>query len=323
MRIFKRILTAALFVGILAAVSLTLDYLMIPYTFTRMKVHAVENNTYDDLILGSSHGATNIDPDVLGGITGRTTYNAAQGEEFPVDSYYLLKDACIANKPGRLIYEFDSTYWLSAQETDSSYALTYYSMRRSFTKMQYFYAKMWNADFRTWSAPWYFFRDRIYDIGTNLYVKGTDDYKDYGTGTFESDRQSVTDKGFIAIKNVRWDDAVTVRPWTDDMIQKSDVAYFLRIVSYCKENDISLVVVTTPVPDDTYEAGKDNFDQAGFYMSALADQYGFTYANYNNDRLEGLDTTNAAYADYDGHMYEESAEAFSRVFGERLKTLEG
>ena len=45
-----------------------------------MKVHAVENNTYDDLILGIFARATNIDPDVLGGITGRTTYNAAQGK---------------------------------------------------------------------------------------------------------------------------------------------------------------------------------------------------------------------------------------------------
>ena len=66
-----------------------------------------------------------------------------------------------------------------------------------------------------------------------------------GQGTFESNRQSVTDKSFIAIKNVRWDDAVTVRPWTDARIRRATLPYFLRIVSYW-ENDISLVVVTTP-----------------------------------------------------------------------------
>lgn len=318
MRIFKRAAAVLLFAAILTVISLTLNELLIPYTFTRMKIHAIENNTWQDLILGSSHGGTNIDPEVLEGETGRSAFNAAQGEEFPVDSLYLLKDACLFHKPERVIYEFDPTYWLTAQETDSNYVLTFYTMQASAVKAEYFGAKMWKADFRTWSAPWYFFRSRIGEIPDTLRIKAGTDYQTYGTETFESDLQSVKETGFISLKKVRGTDKIEIRPWNDQTIQKDDVGYFIRLAEYCRQEGIELAVVTTPVPDSTYEAGKENFDSASAYMDTLAEWYGFTYISYNGDRAQGLDLSDDAYADYDGHMYGDSAEAFSKVFGEYL-----
>ena len=54
MRIFKRIAVPILFLAILMGVNAVFNYLLIPYTFTRYKLHMIESETFDDLILGSS-----------------------------------------------------------------------------------------------------------------------------------------------------------------------------------------------------------------------------------------------------------------------------
>ena len=43
-----------------------------PCTFMRNDIHAVVSNQYDDIILGTSHGMTDIDPAVMEEITGRS-----------------------------------------------------------------------------------------------------------------------------------------------------------------------------------------------------------------------------------------------------------
>lgn len=310
----------AIFIAVLIAFNLIMNYLLIPYSFTRMKVHWLETLTFDNLILGSSHAATNIDASHLAGLTGRTTFNAAQGEQFPVDSYYLLKDACIDQKPGRVIYEFDPTYWLTAQEIDSSYAGMFYEMRMSPVKLQYFFDKMWDADFRTWIAPWYFYRTQFAYISENIYTKSGDNYKDYGVATFDSENQTVRGDGFIAVKPGKWEDEITVREWNDNMIQKDDEAFFIKIAEFCRDEGIELVVVSTPIPTETYEAGKDNFELAYSHMQGLADKYGFRYMCYNSGELrdESLMTADK-FADWDGHMYEDAANAFTTVLAEDLE----
>lgn len=321
MRISKGriICTIAAFFAVLTAFNMVMNYLLIPYSFTRMKVHYLETETCDDLILGSSHAGTNIDASLLESLTGRKTFNAAQGEQYPVDSFYLLKDAAIDHKPKRVIYEFDPTYWLVSQEIDSAYAGMFYEMRMSPVKLQYFFDKMWSADFRTWTAPWYFYRRQIGDISANLYTKKTDNYKNYGTATFDSETQTVREDGFIAVKPGKWEDEITVREWSDETIQKDDEKFFERIAKFCLQEGIELVVVTTPVPAGTYEAGRENFDAAAAHMKGLAEKYGFEYLCYNGDALQDTSLTGEEqYADWDGHMYEEAADRFTELLAKDL-----
>lgn len=311
--------SAALFLAVLTACNLLMNYLLVPYTFTRMKVHVLESQKFDTLILGSSHAATNINADLLGKLTGRSSFNAAQGEQFPVDSYYLLQDACIDRKPDRVIYEFDPTYWLVSQEIDSVYAGMFYEMRLTPVKIRYFFDKMWKADFRTWTAPWYFYRSQFHAISANLYTKRSENYRQYGVATFENETQAVRGDGFIAIKPGEWEDEITVRDWNKDTIQKDDERFFIKLAEYCRGQGIELVVVTAPIPRGTYEAGKECFDAAYSHMDNLAGRYGFTYLCYDREPLvrEGL-MAEENFADWDGHMYEPAADRFTEVLAERL-----
>ncbi|MDO4804778.1 MAG: hypothetical protein Q4A32_08165 [Lachnospiraceae bacterium] len=311
-----------IFSAVLVVFNLVMNYLLIPYSFTRMKVHVLETQPFDNLILGSSHAATNIDAALLGKLTGKNSFNAAQGEQYTVDSYYLLRDACMDYKPKRVIYEFDPTYWLTRQETDSAYAGMFYEMRMSPVKVQYFFDKMWGADFRTWTAPWYFYRGRFADIPANLYTKGTENYRQYGVATFDGENQTVRGDGFIAVKPGKWEDDIIVREWNRDTIQKDDEQFFIKLAEYCRKQGIGLCVVTTPLPLGTYEAGKECFDAAYAHMDALSDRYGFAYLCYNRKPLLREDImAEENFADWDGHMYEDAADRFTETLAEDLEKL--
>ena len=313
------VVVPAVFLAVLIAFNLIMNYLLIPYSFTRMKIHRIETETYDDLILGSSHAGTDIDAARLAELTGRTSFNAAQGEQFPVDSYYMLQDACIDQKPDRVIYEFDPTYWLTAQEIDSSYAGMFYEMRMSSVKIRYFFDKMWGADFRTWTAPWYFYRSQFKNISVNIYTKSQENYKIYGTATFDSETLTVHEDGFIAVKPGKWNDDITVREWTERMIQKDDEEFFIKIAEFCRSEGIELVVVTTPIPKETYEAGQANFEAAYAHMDGLAAQYGFEYICFNRGELKNERfMSSERFADWDGHMYGEAATEFTAVLAGKL-----
>ncbi|MBP3878696.1 MAG: hypothetical protein J6D46_00065 [Lachnospiraceae bacterium] len=322
MRIFKRAAIPILFLAILMGVNAIFNYLLIPYTFTRYKLHKIENETFDDLILGSSHGATNIDPACLSYVTDRSAFNAAQGEEFPVDSYFFLKDAVTAgHAPGRVIYEFDPNYWITAQEVDSTFSGLFGEMRMSGTKVQYFFAKMWKADFRTFSAPWYFYREQWSLIPENLDVKRSDVYKNYGVENFDTDTQTVEHDGFMAIHPGKWNDSIVPREWSEEMLQKDARRFFVMMAEYCRRMEIEFVVVTTPVPDETLRACADSYAAASEEMRSLAETYGFEYLDFTSGELlsENEDLTAPdLYADWDGHMYEETAERFSLILAEKL-----
>jgi hypothetical protein len=183
---------------------------------------------------------------------------------------------------------------------------------------------MWKADFRTSIASWYFYRAQLSDIERNLFVKRSDDYKNFGTGTFDSATQTVESDGFIAVKPGKWDDEIIPRDWSDDMIQEKARDYFIRIAEFCRREGIELVVVTTPVPAETLAANEASYASAGAEMEALSRAYDFTYMNYTGgDLLEARRefTDSELFADWDGHMYADAARRFSVAFAEDLEKV--
>ena len=109
MRIFKRILVPVMFIAVLFAINTYLNYLLVPYTFTRYKVHKIETGTFDDLILGSSHAGTCLAPSSISTVTGRSAFNAARMRSLPwrarIVSYSSHRSAIVspARPPLRLI----------------------------------------------------------------------------------------------------------------------------------------------------------------------------------------------------------------------------
>ena len=120
MRIFKRLCPAAAFLILFVLINFLLNDALIPYQYPRVKIHTIETQTFDDLIVGTSHSFSAINPEILSSSTGRSCYNASVGSQFPRDTLYLLMDACRSHRPGRIILEYDPAYLVDA---DRAFAL--------------------------------------------------------------------------------------------------------------------------------------------------------------------------------------------------------
>ena len=68
MRNFKKLkLTAKITVFLLAALAINsfLNYIFIPYSYIRVDYHNIEENSYDMVFVGTSHGKCGIDPTAI------------------------------------------------------------------------------------------------------------------------------------------------------------------------------------------------------------------------------------------------------------------
>lgn len=322
MRILKKISPIILFFLVFFIVNESLNYLFVPYTFSRFKIHNIETREYDTIILGTSHGVTALNATVIGDLLGGTAFNAAQGEEYTIDCYYLLKSACRNHKPKRVIYEYDPFAWAVNHDKDATYVTMVHEMPMSMVKLDYMYQKMRKIDFRYTIAPWFFYRGDLDFIKSNLREKTTDNYKNYGAKTFDSNTQTMKEDGFIAVKPGRWNDEILDRQMGIQAIQKSSLEYFHKLAQYCNEEGIELVVVTTPIPSESYWNGNIYFEAAYKLMDELAEKYGFVYLCYNYGPLMREEYMKAEkFVDWDGHMFETTANEFSEMFVNDYKML--
>ena len=101
----KKILKTVLVLVICGILLKGLDTALYPCTFMRNDVHAVVSEQFDDIILGTSHGKMDIDPEVMEEITGRTGHNLCVGGEYGIDAYYLARLVAEKQNPKRIIYE--------------------------------------------------------------------------------------------------------------------------------------------------------------------------------------------------------------------------
>ena len=102
---FKKVLKTFLVLVVCVALLAALDLALYPCTFMRNDVHAVVTQQFDDIIVGTSHGKMDIDPEVMQEVTGRSGHNLCVGGEYGIDAYYLVKLIKEKQNPKRIIYE--------------------------------------------------------------------------------------------------------------------------------------------------------------------------------------------------------------------------
>ena len=317
MRIFKFTAWTAVFLALLIGINSLLDFLLVPNQYARVKVHEIENVTYQDLILGTSHGASALDPEVLSAVTGRTTYNAAMGGEYTRDSYYILKDAVESgHKPERVIYEFDATYLTYENSLTENEAYIFYVMKPSATKLKYFLRVFWGEDFRWTFCRWRQYLDYTDRIAENVADKTSEVYRNYGVENFTEGNQKPLANGFIEIADEAGGNTAGASVYGEDAgLREDNIAALSTLITYCQEQSIEFVAVTTPIPDRTIEASAVFYQRADEQMSAYFASMGVAYFDYNY--LE-TDRSDAAFSDGEGHMIRSAAKEFSAAFAAQL-----
>ena len=106
MHSFKKFSKAVLVIAVCTAILILLDTALYPCTFMRNDVHTVVTQQFDDIILGTSHGKMDIDPESMEEVNGRTGHNLCVGGEYGIDAYYLTK---LITEKQKVPYVYENT----------------------------------------------------------------------------------------------------------------------------------------------------------------------------------------------------------------------
>lgn len=319
MRSFKKVMIPVMILIVCIAVNSVLNYLLIPNNYVRIDIHNITTQKYDDVFLGTSHGFAGIDPETVDMVTKRRSINLCRGGEYTRDSYYMLKLMCEHHVPKRVIYEFDPSYWTVRDTQQADFTLIYREMPLSKTKVEYLFAKAMEADFRFTLFPWFAYRKQALNIRGVVEGKQTEDYKTYGVQAFDTAGQAFQPNGFMYRKRTgEVKKQLDYEPWSLTHMEKNSLKYFVRLAKFCKARGIEFVAITTPIPDVTYRDYQSLYDNAFQYFDQLTDQFDVAYYNFNKPGMTKEAWTLDEFADYEGHMYGDSAKVFSSELADVL-----
>ena len=292
------------------------DFALYPCTYMRNDVHTVTASHHDVLFLGTSNGKMNLDPGTVLDGTGLTGHNLCNGNQFPVDSYYLLRLAIETQKPSVVVFDVDPAVFVTSKGRGNNYLLFYHEFPLSKAKAAYFLDTVASCDIRSLLFPFHEYplttglsrmhdtvyqkANRNYDVA---YLKGqTGEYHENGW----MERYPVDVSAFPAM---------SARAFAAEDLREEHLEYLTRIIGLCRENDITFLAASLPQADETLAAFPEAFENAWAFFDAFFEEAGVPYYNFNKDYYDAVPHDLSRYVDYNGHMNGESAQAFSEVFG--------
>ena len=169
--------------------------------------------------------------------------------------------------------------------------------------------------------PWY-----EYSLSYELpKVKDTFTQKvtgDYGVSHLKSDSQEYHESGFIERYPVDVTKLKKSEPklYEEGKVNEENMEYLKKLISFCKENDIEFVAVTTPIPINTLKDYSDSYNAAWKYFGQFFEEQGVEYLNFNTQYFKAFTHDLKAYTDYDGHMNGDAAKEYSEVLAQVLES---
>lgn len=302
---------------ICALVIKAMDILLYPCTFVRNDIHTVTNEQKDVVILGTSNGMSDLDPDSMLEGTKRTGHNLCVGGEYPVDAYYLTKLVIEKQQPKTIIFELSPGYFTTEKEKGNNYLLFYHEFPMSITKAEYYADTMLDCDFR---SPLFAFHEyslqyELSKIKDTVYQKMTNNYD---VSYLKGQAQEYHENGFIEKYPVAIENFPSYSPtlFSKAEVKATNMEYLDKLIQLCKENDIEFIATTMPLAATMLVQEEESYRDAWDYFSEYFREKGVEYYNFNREYYKSYNHELANYVDYDGHMNGDSARAFSKVFGD-------
>ena len=286
---FRKILPYLIGLAVCAFIIKALDIALYPCTYTRNDIHTVVSDQKDVIILGTSNGKMNIDPDIMLDGTGLSGHN------------------------------LDPAYYMEEKEPGNNYLLFYHEFPLSRTKVSYFKDALLNLDFRAWLFPFYEYElsYELNHIGSNLSQKLNGDYD---IGRLKNEIQQYHENGFIEKFPVSPDRFPPYEPelFDEEKLLPENMAWIDKLIETCHEEGIDIIALSTPLPGVALKKDEESFLAAWKYLAEYFDKRGVRFYNFNRELFKAFPHDTELYVDLDGHMNGDSARAFSRTLGKVL-----
>ncbi|MEG0904263.1 MAG: hypothetical protein RSD97_10670 [Lachnospiraceae bacterium] len=315
---------AVIFTMLCISISYVLNYLLEPNSIARTNLYNIRTKPYDDIFIGTSHGMSAINPEIVDTQTGRKSTNICMPDEHLIDSYYLVEEIFRTNNPSRIIYELDPSYWSTPQNMGENAVYVYDEFPLSTVKMKYFIDKILPMDWRVVLSPWFYYRNRYTQIPENIQIKQSYEYKNFLVDHLSKGAQTYTQEGYMY--QITTPEADKGNPnfllWNEEKVLDIHHRYLKKIIDLCKKQSAELVVITTPVSQETLSMYPEVYHSANKYFTKLMKYYGIQYWDFNSLTEREIHRSIGGYTDYEGHMSGELGNQFSVILGQYLNDVQ-
>lgn len=285
-----------------------------------------EQEEIETLFLGSSHVFCGYDPRILDEISGENTYLAATPVQKVDGSYYLLKEALKNNQIKKVYLDM---FYLQYRDIPAE---------RGSIQMQWIYCITDNM-----KNNWNRIEFLLNASDCENYIEGFLPAARYGNYLLDRKRierviKSKRSSEYINYENVpsAFYKGAYVIPGgvgnpemiadldnlevAESIISEYSLKYLNKIVELCKEEEIELVLVTTPFTD-FYVQALGNYNTFYAYMKEYAKTNAIEYCDFNLCRPELLVMEKDDFVDYH-HLSGKGAVKYSTVFAEMMASYD-
>lgn len=313
----RRTLLLAVLLVSFAGITELLNFLLaVPDTTSRTILHNFYNTeeAIDTLYLGSSHVYCSINPEMTDPLSGRTSVNLATSGQSLEQSYLLLQEADHRHELKQVYLEM---YYNIHLEGGGNYYTT-------------LFFKVW--DYMPWSAlklhsiiqhqPGELLpdvllpflrgrRDALLNssyIQTRIVEKSTPQYQ-----TYQTPRASAHNNGYIESFSVLSEDQLQFEyscPSGNTVLSDKAETYLLKIIDYCRQNEIRLTLFSAPTTDLCVLAS-GNYDSYVSEVKKIAGANDIRYYDFNLCRETYFPFRNWNYFRDSDHLSSDGAEIFT------------
>ena len=279
------------------------------YYYQDYKVRTSLSGKLDTLVIGSSHALRSIKPTVLNEKLNTKAYNLSSPLMSMYGRYVMLEKE-INRNPIKTVYLEISYNALTLDRKTLGLEGDLYVLGRFdnvFERINFFTNAFTPEEYRKVLSDIIVRSKNSFSIHTTI-----EQYKTFGYLSMPSNNQLLSDEVKEKVKNTKV---------LDTKIKEESLNYFDKIIKLCKENDIRVILVVTPVTERMileYSNLDDIFSQ---YID-LAKEYNCEYYDFNLDKNRmKLYSEESSFYD-NTHMSDSGAEIFSNRLTEIIEDVD-
>lgn len=321
----KQIISAAVFILVVVLLNNLLNFMLVQPGLSRIMFHELQTQKPDCIILGASHGSYGLSTDELDSGLGVNTMNMCIGGAYMIDAYYTLQYAVKTGSPKVVILDIDYQYLINRHEESILFHQVYNGYPKCSEKIRYFFARIAKEEYRGAFLKWTNYWQCYYMIDKTVEKKCSKAYREYSPSVVSMDQNDIYEgKGFINKSRKASKAKTSGLEWDESKISRSECDYMKKIVALCRERNIDILFTTVVQDPRTLASQTEKFAAADSYIRNLAEELNVEYYNFNYLTFDAFDRDESDFWDREGHMYGDTAKAFSVVYAEVIsKAVEG
>ena len=312
MKKFKPIIRCVIFLAGLAAIMGVIDFACVQTGYVNYilrNVCAKDNGTdYNTVVIGASHARASSDPEQIDKNAGTYSINMAIPGETVKDSYYVLEETCRTNDIKTVILDIDYQYYFNPPK-EGFYTEQFIQCQMdwsSYVKWQYIYDNMKRMEIRNVFTRRQACTFTPSNMKENIEQKLSKEYKEADISSLNVDGGTYAGRGYFYIN-----------PVSGELAGEKLMKYLNKIIKYCRDNDIDLIAVTSPITPSS--VGTLHMENVHDTINKLLADNGVFYYDFNMARQDILPREDSDFVDKEGHMNGEFAKEYSEFLGKIIK----